>query len=183
MVYMFLANGFEETEAIAPLDILRRAGIDIMTVAVGDAAQSRTVTGAHGVPFVADISESDVDSGSIEMVILPGGLPGADNLFESECVKAAIEAADKKGAYLAAICAAPYILGVRGYLNGKSATCYPGYEDKLLGAHKSDAPVVTDGTVITAEAMGAAIPFGLALVAALRGKETADKIASAIRYR
>ncbi len=182
MVYMFLANGFEETEAIAPLDLLRRAGVEVKTVAVGTDG-SRTVTGSHGIPVIADVTEDGVIAEGVEMVILPGGLPGADNLFASDAVKAALKAAHESGAYLAAICAAPYILGQRGYLAGKTATCYPGYEDKLTGAVKSEAPVVCDGNTVTGEAMGSACDFGLALVAALKGKETADKIASAIIKR
>lgn len=182
MVYMFLANGFEETEAIAPLDLLRRAGVDVKTVAVGTDG-SLTVTGSHGIPVVADITEDDIVTDGVEMVILPGGLPGADNLFASAAVRKALDAAHKDGAYLAAICAAPYVLGQRGYLAGKNATCYPGYEGKLIGASKSDAPVVSDGKTVTGEAMGSAVEFGLALVAALKGKETADKIASAIIKR
>ncbi len=182
MVYMFLATGFEETEAITPLDLLRRAGVDVKTVAVGTDG-NLTVTGSHGIPIVADLNEIDISTDGIEMVILPGGLPGADNLFSSDAVKSALEAAHKDGAYLAAICAAPYILGQRGYLTEKNATCYPGYEDKLIGAAKADAPVVADGKTITGEAMGSAVDFGLALVTALKGKETADRIASAIIKR
>lgn len=178
---MFLANGFEETEAIAPLDLLRRGGAEVKTVAVGNAKS--VVTGSHGIPVTADIKETDSDFSDAEMVILPGGLPGAHNLFASEQVALALSTAHKNGGYLAAICAAPYILGERGYLRGKRATCYPGFEDKLIGAEKIDAPVVRDGNIITAEAAGAAISFGLELVSALYGKEAADKLASAIIKR
>ena len=178
---MFLANGFEETEAIAPLDLLRRAGADVKTVAVG--TETCVVTGSHGITVTADAHEANADFSDAEMVILPGGLPGAHNLFASEYVKTALLTADKNGGYLAAICAAPYVLGQHGFLRGKKATCYPGFEDKLTGAVKVSDPVAVDGKIITAEAMGAAIPFGLALVTALYGKEAADKIASAIYYR
>lgn len=179
MIYIFLANGFEETEAIAPVDMLRRAGAELKTVAVG--TDGHTVTGSHGIPVTADVLASDQDFSDAEMVILPGGLPGAHNLFASEYVRAAIETAHRNGGYLAAICAAPYILGELGYLKGKKATCYPGFEDRLIGAEKSSSPVVTDGKIITAEAAGAAVRFGLALVSALYGKEEADRIASAVK--
>lgn len=181
MVYMFLANGFEETEAVCPLDMLRRAGADVRTVAVG--TDTLTVTGSHGIKVNADISADDLDTGDIEMVILPGGLPGADNLFASETVRLALAEAKKSGAYIAAICAAPYILGRLGYLEGHRAVCYPGYEKELSGAVITDAAVVTDGTVITARAAGSALPFGLALVRALFGQERADAIADAVIYK
>ena len=174
MIYMFLANGFEETEAIAPLDLLVRAGADIKTVAVG--CGGRTVVGAHGIAVTADITEDEVVCGDIDMVILPGGLPGATNLDESKTVDAALAYASEKGAYLAAICAAPMILGKRGYLRGKRATCYPGFEGYLEGALTVPAKVVRDRNIITAVGMGAALEFGLELVEALYGKETADNL-------
>lgn len=180
MVYLFLANGFEETEAIAPLDLLKRAGVDVKTVAVGTENASLTVTGAHGIPVTADVHESQIELDDVNGVILPGGLPGADNLYASEHVKTALETANANGAVIGAICAAPYILGKRGYLAGKRAVCFPGFENDLVGACVTDAPAVTDGNIITGKAMGAAIPFGLALVTSLCGKEAADKIAAAI---
>lgn len=180
MIYLFLANGFEETEAIAPLDLMRRAGVDVKTVAVGTEKGVLTVTGTHAVTFTADLHESDIDPDAADGVILPGGMPGADNLYTSEYVSSALDAAYKKGALIGAICAAPYILGRRGYLHGRRAVCFPGFENELTGATLADAPAVTDGNIITGEAMGAAIPFGLAVVAYLCGKETADKISSAI---
>lgn len=183
MVYLFLANGFEETEAIAPLDLLRRAGVNVKTVAVGTKCGELTVTGSHSIKIVADMHESDVDPDSADGVILPGGLPGADNLYASEYVASVLDAAYKKDAVIGAICAAPYILGKRGYLNGKRAVCFPGYEEELVGATVTDAPAVIDGNIITGKAMGAAIPFGLALVNVLCGKETADKISSAIHSK
>ena len=179
MVYLFLANGFEETEAIAPLDMLRRAGLDVKTVAVGG---SLTVTGSHGIPVTADIAEADFAPDNIDMVVLPGGMPGADNLYASDTVRTALEYAKGSGAYIAAICAAPYILGKLGYLEGHRAVCYPGYESELLGADVTDAPVVTDGHIITARAAGSALPFGFALVAALCGEEKADAVARAVIY-
>lgn len=180
MIYMFLANGFEETEAVCPLDMLRRAGADVRTVAVG--TDTLAVRGSHGITITADISEADLVADDIEMVILPGGMPGADNLFASEAVSSAIAKASDSGAYIAAICAAPYILGKRGYLKGHRAVCYPGYEDTLAGADVSDAPVVVDGKIITARSAGAALQFGLALVRALFGKDKADAVARAVIY-
>ncbi len=180
MVYLFLANGFEETEAIAPLDLLRRAGVEVKTVAVGTELGTRTVTGAHSISITADIHESELSLSEADGVILPGGLPGADNLFASETVERALAEVDGKGGLIAAICAAPYILGKRGYLRGKRAVCYPAYEGELIGAEVVDAPAVRDGNIITGKAMGTAIPFGLLLVEYLSGKETADRIASAI---
>lgn len=184
MVYLFLANGFEETEAIVPLDLLRRAGVEVRTVAVGTKKGELYITGSHSITLIADMHETEFSpSEALDGIILPGGLPGADNLYASECVTSALEAAHKKGAVIGAICAAPYILGKHGYLNGKRAVCFPGYEDELVGAAFTDAPAVIDGNIITGKAMGAAIPFGLALVKVLCGKETADKIASAIHSK
>lgn len=180
MVYLFLANGFEETEAICPLDMLRRAGADIRTVAVG--TDTLAVRGSHGITVVADISESELDASDVEMVILPGGMPGADNLFASETVRTTLAKAKNANAYIAAICAAPYILGRLGYLRGKNAVCYPGFEDRLEGANVNSAPVVTDGNIVTARGAGAAMQFGLALVAALCGKDKADAVARAVIY-
>ena len=174
MIYMFLANGFEEVEALAPLDLLIRAGADIKTVAVG--CDGKTVTGAHGIGVEADITEGEIVYENIEMVILPGGMPGATNLDESGTVDKMLAYAAENGAYLAAICAAPMVLGKRGYLEGKKAVCYPGFEEYLIGAKLSSDKVVRDGNVITAIGMGAALEFGLVLTDALYGRETAEKI-------
>ncbi len=188
MVYMFLANGFEETEAICPLDLLRRAGADVKTVAVG--TDGGLVTGSHGIPVTADISESELgeaDINAAEMVILPGGMPGANNLFASEKVRAAVTSAASRGAVVAAICAAPYILGQLDLLKGLKAVSYPGFEDMLTGATVVDAPVAVDkrgdATVVTARSAGAAMQFGLTLVSALFGESAADKVSSAVIYR
>ncbi|MCD8056255.1 MAG: DJ-1/PfpI family protein [Clostridiales bacterium] len=184
MIIMFLADGFEEGEAIVPLDILRRAGADIKTVGVGRQRDSKApVRGSHGIDVTPDLCEDEIPDGMTEMVILPGGKVGSDNLYASAVVRDTLLAVNESGGCLAAICAAPYILGEYGYLEGKRAVCYPGFESRLKGAVISDAQVVTDGNVITAEGMGAAHEFGLALVAKLYGKERADKIASEIRYR
>ncbi len=175
MVYMFFANGFEETEAIAPLDIMRRAGIEVKTISINP---SREVTGSHGITYVADTTAADIDASVMpEAVILPGGMPGTTNLGACDAVCAALKRAYDAGKVVAAICAAPSVLGQLGLLEGKKAVCYPGFEDKLLGAKVEKGPVVVDGRVITAKAMGAACEFGLALVTALVGSDAAKKVA------
>lgn len=178
MVYMFLANGFEEIEALCPLDLLRRAGVEIKTVAVG--VDALKVTGSHGITVLADMDESEFADESPEMVILPGGMPGATNLDESAVVDGAIRAALANDAYLAAICAAPMILGKRDLLVGKRAICFPGFEQYLNGATVAAERVVRDGKIITAAGMGVATDFGLALVAALRGKDAAITLRRAV---
>lgn len=176
MIYLFLANGFEEVEALAPLDLLRRAGLSVTTVGIG----GETVVGAHGIAVQADLPDLMFRDSHPEMVILPGGMPGALHLDESRTVDTALRAAKANGAYLAAICAAPMVLGKRGYLEGKRATCYPGFEEHLHGATVLSERVVTDGRVITAAGMGVAVEFGLALVTSLCGKEKAEELRRAI---
>ena len=179
MIYMFLANGFEEVEALAPLDLLRRAGCNVTTVAVGG---GDTVVGAHGIAVGADIPDTMFRDSKPEMIILPGGMPGTRHLDESRTVDAALRSASNSGAYIAAICAAPMVLGKRGYLKGKAAVCFPGFEDSLEGAvlQPKGVKVITDGKIITAVGMGAAVEFGLALVRVLKGDETANTLCSAI---
>lgn len=180
MVYCFLADGFEEVEAIAPVDMLRRAGVEVKTVGVtGDAVSS-----SHGIKVIADISLSEVVlDESLEAVILPGGLPGATNLEESAEVQKAIDFASENNMYLCAICAAPQILGHKGLLKGREAIAYPGFETELEGAVISDKHVAVDGKFITAKGAGVATEFGLAIVSALKGEDTADKIGKAIQMK
>jgi len=180
MVYMFLADGFEEIEAITPLDILRRADISVTTVAL--TPEFRAVVGAHGVGMLADAHFSEVEIFDTEMIILPGGAVGTDNLNASEWVKSCIRAAADSGAYIAAICAAPSILGSMNLLGGVCATCFPGYEQELVGAVISDKSVAADGRMITAKAAGAAAEFGFALVAALKDAQTAAEIREKMFY-
>ena len=175
MIYMFLAEGFEEVEALAPLDLIRRAGLEIKTVGVG----SKTVVGSHGIPVIADMTADEFSDNKPDMVILPGGMPGTKNLDANETVHKAIEDAVKNDAYVCAICAAPMILGKLGLVRGKNAVCYPGFEEYLDGATVPDEKVVRDGKIITAKGMGAAIEFGLAIVAALKDEKTADSLAVA----
>lgn len=176
MIYLFLADGFEEIEALCPLDLLRRAGQNVTTVGVG----GKTVTGAHGISVVADIMDTEFDDANPTMVILPGGMPGTKNLDESPVVQKALDAALATNAPIAAICAAPMVLGKRGILRGKQATCFPGFEEYLEGATLSPLSVVRDGNTITAKGMGVALPFGLALVEHLTDKKTADGLKNAV---
>lgn len=176
MIYMFLAHGFEETEALTPLDLLRRAGLEVTTVGVG----GELVTGSHGITVQADIADSVFHDDAPEMVILPGGMPGTRNLDASPVVDAALRATAARDGYLAAICAAPMVLGKRGLLKGKRAICYPGFEKFLDGAILSNHHVVRDGKVVTAVGMGAALHFGLELVAMLRGDIAAEELRAAV---
>ena len=179
MIYMFLANGFEEVEALAPLDLLRRAGCDVTTVGVGG---SDTIVGAHGIAVGANIPDTMFRDSKPEMIILPGGMPGTKHLDASRTVDAALRSASNTGAYIAAICAAPMVLGKRGYLKGKAAVCFPGFEEYLEGAilQPKGVKVVTDGKIITAVGMGAAVEFGLSLVRVLKGDDAANALRSAI---
>ena len=176
MIYMFLANGFEEIEALCPLDLLRRAGLEVTTVGVG----GEMICGSHGITVAADIPEGMYADAAPDMVILPGGMPGSKNLDGSRVVDMALRAASRKEAYIAAICAAPMVLGHRGLLEGKRATCYPGFEGELTGATVENARVVRDGNIITAVGMGAALEFGLELVEVLCGKEKREALARAV---
>ena len=172
MVYVFLADGFEECEALAPVDILRRGGIQVQTVGVG----GKTITGSHGIPVTCDMTADEAVTRDLEAVVLPGGMPGTLNLEKSPAVQAFLEYAHEQDLLIAAICAAPSVLGHKGYLKGKRATCYPGFEKDLTGAQPTGEPVVKDGNILTAYGAGAAFAFGLALLAALKGQETANAI-------
>lgn len=177
MLYLFLAEGFEELEAIAPLDLLRRANVDVATVGLG----GRTVTGSHGIAVTCDMEASEWTPGdAFEGVILPGG-PGHVHLKESPAVLEAIQLAAARGKLLAAICAAPSILGEMGLLQGRKAACFPGYEEKLLGAEVVFDPAVRDGNAVTSRGAGTAIDFGLALVAYMRSPKEAERIEKVIQ--
>ncbi len=175
MIYMFLANGFEEIEALLPLDLMRRAGLDVKTVGVG----GLDITGSHGITVKADMLDTDLSDSAPECVILPGGMPGTKNLDASAVVHKALDDALASEALICAICAAPMVLGKRGILCGKNATCFPGFEEYLEGA-KVGGRVVRDGRVITAIGMGAALEFGIEIVAALCGRDAADKLFAAV---
>ncbi len=176
MIYMFLAEGFEEIEALCPLDLMRRAGLSAATVGIG----SSEITGAHGICVKADITDSEFNGKDTDMIFLPGGMPGTLGLAESTIVTSAIKSAYDSGAYIAAICAAPSILGDMGLLNGRSAVCYPGFEDRLVGAKIPECNVVLDGKLLTARGMGAALEMGLKIVEIFCGKDTADKLRHAV---
>ena len=179
MVYLFLAEGFEEIEALCVLDILRRAKVDIKTVGV----TGKTVCGSHNIPVICDITENQLDiSEDFDMIILPGGLPGSTNLDASKVVDHFINRAVKEDKYVAAICAAPFILGKRGILNGKRACCYPGFEKELIGATVLYDGCVRDGKIITARAMGKSHDFALQIVEVLKDKETREKLGAAVLY-
>lgn len=178
MIYVFLADGFEEIEALAPVDLLRRAGLTVQTVGV----TGKTVTGNHNISVAADILPSEVIlNEAVQAIVLPGGLPGAKNLDADETVSRAVAFAAEKGKLLCAICAAPFLLGKRGLLQGKKAICYPGFEKELTGAEISEQSVCHDGSIITAKGMGVATEFGLKIVEALSDEETAAQLRATIQ--
>ncbi len=180
MVYCFLADGFEELEAIAPIDMLKRAGIEVVTVGV----TGKNVTGSHGITFVADITEDEISlTEKLEAVILPGGMPGTLNLEKSQKVQNAVDYAIDNGKLVCAICAAPSILGHKGLLKGKKATAFPGFEKDLDGAITDGDFVVCDSNFITAKGAGVATEFGLAIVSYLVSKEKSDEIKATIQSR
>ena len=202
MIYLFLSPGFEEVEALAPLDLLRRAGEKVTTVAIttpaGIPATEHAVTGSHRITVIADMSEADfaryMDSTRrdptampISAVILPGGMPGAAHLDASPLVDETLRLAADQGACLAAICAAPMVLGKRGYLVGRRATCFPGFEDKLTGATvggsviRDESGVNGDFVTVTAAGMGVAQEFGLELVSLLVSPRVAGELRAAIQ--
>ena len=161
MIYVLLADGFEEIEALTPVDMLRRAGCEVRTVGIG----KKTITGAHGIPVCADLVSDEATADGVRMVILPGGMPGTKHLAASAFVEETLARVSRQGGYLAAICAAPTVLAKYGYLKGKRATCYPGFEKELSGAVYTDLPVVTDGKIVTAKDMTEALSFSVALLA------------------
>ena len=180
MVYMLLGTGFEETEAITPLDLLRRAGIQVMTVGIN----GKTVYGGHGIGICADIALEEMDLTQMDMIILPGGLGGVASICASQQALDAVSFAWENGKFVAAICAGPTILAKLGITDGKNTTCYPGCEPQMGSANVlPDQAAVRDGKVITGTSAGCAISFGLALIAALKGDETAEKIAKQIVIR
>ena len=177
---MLLGTGFEETEAIAPLDLLRRAGVQVLTVGIN----GKTVYGGHGIGIEADITLEEMDLTALEMVIIPGGLGGVASVSASNEALDALRFAYQNNKFVAAICAGPTILAQLGITDGKQATCYPGCEKQMGSANILDGKAaVRDGKVITGTSAGCAIVFGLELVAALKGQETADKIQKQIVIR
>lgn len=166
MIIVLLADGFEEIEALTPVDMLRRAKLDVKTVGIN----SKVAVGSHGIPVVCDLTAEEVDLSKVSMAIFPGGMPGSLNLDASPYTDKVIEAVTKNGGRLAAICAAPLVLGRRGLLKGKKATCFPGFEAELVGAEVTGEEFVTDGNITTGKGMEYSLPFAKELVRLAEGK-------------
>jgi 4-methyl-5(b-hydroxyethyl)-thiazole monophosphate biosynthesis len=177
---VLLAQGFEEVEAVTIVDLLRRGGVEVELASLkGD-----LVRGAHGLALTADsvLPEDIAAVAPFDMLVLPGGMPGTRHLAEDPRVGALLRKAAQERCWIGAICAAPSVLGAAGLLQGRQATCYPGFEDACVGGQMSRAAVVVDGTIITSRGVGSAIPFGLALVRALQGEQAAQTLAAQILY-
>ena len=166
MIIVLLAEGFEEIEALTPVDMLRRAECEVYTVGIS----SRNVTGAHGITVIADKTYDEIDLSLVDFAVSPGGMPGSLKLDSSEFTDKVIEAVTKNGGHLAAICAAPLIFGRRGILCGKRATCFPGFEGELVGATVTDEDFVTDGNITTGRGMEYSLPFSKELVRIAKAK-------------
>lgn len=179
MVYLLLGTGFEETEAIAPVDLLRRAGVAVSTVGIN----GKVITGSHGIPVTADLTLEQMDLSTLDMIVLPGGLGGVASIQACPAALDAVRFAWEQGKFVAAICAGPTILASLGITQGRNATCYPGCESQMGSANLLPQAAVTDGRLITGTSAGCAIPFGLALIAALKGQPAADAVARQIVIR
>ncbi len=177
MIYALLVDGFEEIEAIEPIDIIRRAGLNVLTVGVN----SEMVKGAHDITIKTDILIEDVNKEDMELLMLPGGA-GHTKLDEDKRVHELIDYANNEGIYIAAICASPSIIGKKGLLKGKKATCFPGFEEYLVGAEVVLDSVVKDGKIITARGAGAAADFGFEIVGLLKNKEVSDGLRGTMQY-
>lgn len=179
-MYVFLADGFEEIEALAPVDVMRRAGLSVTTVSVTD---NRVVNGAHGIPVVADATFDALDYADAALLFLPGGLPGATNLEAHEGLSVLLQAkAQEEDVVLSAICAAPLVLGGLGLLQGKQTTCYPGFEDTMAGATYTAAKVTVDGNIFTACGPGAAWELGFTFVEHFCGALKADELRKGMQF-
>jgi len=176
-VFVFLAEGFEEMEAVGTIDVLRRGELNVTVVSI---SEKKTVIGAHNISVVADKLFPEVDFSSGEMLVLPGGMPGASNLNAHAELKALIQQYNSEGKRLAAICAAPLVFGGLGLLQGKKATTYPGFESMLTGATIIEEGTVKDGNIITGRGPGFVMDFGLAIVEELQGKAKADEVAKGL---
>lgn len=177
---IFMADGCEEIEGLTVVDLVRRAGIEIEMISVSG---EKSVTGSHKIAFQTDVSKADADFASYDGIVLPGGMPGTTHLMEDETVNRVIKEFAQDGKLVAAICAAPSVLGNAGLLEGKTATCYPGVEGKLTGANFVTNSVAKDGNIITSRGLGTAIDFAAEIVAYLNGKIVADKLKTSIIYR
>lgn len=176
---IFMAEGCEEIEALTVVDLLRRANLEITTVSI---TGSHSVTGSHNITFLTDALFENVNFEEYDAVVLPGGMPGTIHLLEHTGVNTIIKAFANSKKLVSAICAAPSVLGAAGILEGKSATCYPGFEDKLTGADVLQDGVVTDGNIITSRGMGTAIDFGLAIIQYFKGEDAASELRQKIIY-
>lgn len=179
-VSIFLADGFEEVEGLTVVDLLRRADIDITMVSI---MGNNKITGAHDIIIEADELFESMDFTDTDALVLPGGMPGTEHLGNHEQLLELLKTFNAKNKLIAAICAAPSVLGVNGILQDKKATSYPGFEDKLEGARFIESPVVKDGNIITSRGVGTAIDFSLTIIETLKDKVTADKIAKSIIYK
>lgn len=177
MIYVLLVDGFEEIEALEPVDIMRRAGLEVKTVGVND----KIVCGSHNIKVEADIMIDEVAVDKMELLMLPGG-PGHEIMDASNDAHALINTAHAKGVYISAICAAPSIIGKKGLLDGKKATCFPGFEKYLYGAEVTGEKVAHDGQFITGKGAGAAADFGFKMVEILISKEKADELRGVMQY-
>lgn len=178
-IYVFLADGCEEIEALTPVDLLRRAGNEVCTVSV---MGRQTVCGSHGIAIGADAILEEASLADGDLFVLPGGMPGTKHLLENQTLAALLKQKYGEGKRLAAICAAPWVLGNLGMLQGRRAVCYPGMEEHLTGATALSVPVVTDGPVTTARGVGAAIDFALELIRMLNGEEKAVAVKEEVVY-
>ena len=179
MVFVHLATGFEEIEALTVVDILRRAGVETVMVSV---MKEKSVAGSHDIRVETDALIGEIDFTGLDVIVLPGGMPGTKNLEACEALMAQVDIFAAHGKIVAAICAAPSILGHRGILKGKKACSFPSFESHLEGAEVLQQPAVMDGNLITGRGMGAAIPFGLKILEKLQGEEAARKMAEAIIF-
>lgn len=179
MIYVFLANGFEETEALTPIDMLRRCELEVTTVGIG----GQIIKGSHGISVIADITDNDISlDDDLQMIILPGGMPGTLNLEASKKVQKSIDYCMENDRYIAAICAAPSILGHKNILINKRATCYIGFESQLNGAVISNEKVCTDGKIITSRGAGTALEFTFEIIKHLISEEKSNILKDAIMY-
>ncbi len=179
-VYVFLADGFEDIEALGTVDVLRRGGVDVKTVSI---TGTEFVTTSHGIVLKADMLFEDADFSDANLLMLPGGMPGSASLDMHEGVKAALTAQNARGGMIAAICAAPMVLGRLGLLKGRKATCYPGFEKYLDGAEYTGEMFTTDGNITTGKGPAATLPYAYELLARLTDAATADEVAKGMLYR
>lgn len=179
MYYMFLADGFEETEALVTLDMLRRAEIPVQTVGIN----TGTIRGAHEIIVYADIIDAEFTTNNCDGIILPGGMPGTENLFASDTVINAVEYCFKSDRLISAICAAPVIMGRKGLLAGKKATCYPGFENELTDALIQNSGCVVDSNIITAKAAGCVFEFSYEIISYIKSQGDAGSIIQAVHYK